>query len=84
MTGPEHYLEAERLIASAEKCKAEADRGHDSHLRSLAFFDLQKAQVHATLAAAAAAGVCGTASNTPPTDRQQWRDAASLSVEGTL
>ena len=58
MTGPEHYREAERLITQANTW-ANADMGWKAHLSSeerIAYrmADLTEAQVHATLALAAA------------------------------
>ncbi len=62
MSGPEHYREAERLLEEVEQtyianvgdpwCAAQEVRYvHDPHARALI---VQTAQVHATLAAAAA------------------------------
>jgi hypothetical protein len=62
MTGPEHYREAERLLAAQAKS---GRAGFPDDPRALA-----KAQVHATLALAAA-----TALNREPGDILEWRDA---------
>lgn len=66
MTGPEHYAEAERLLAVA-----------DCHTRGVAYgpewaLTLTAAHVHATLALAAATAV-GTAGR----DRHAWADIAA-------
>lgn len=58
MTGPEHYREAERLQTEADKW-ANADRGWMAQMPteeriSRRMADLADAQVHATLAVAAA------------------------------
>lgn len=62
MTGPEHYCEAERLITQANE--ALRDQSADSEARMMAHRMLiDTAQVHATLALAAATtgrGVHGT------------------------
>ncbi|MET7933432.1 hypothetical protein [Streptomyces sp. NPDC005322] len=49
MTGPEHYREAERLLAEACTIPRPHDEGHCEADRTIA-----EAQVHATLALAAA------------------------------
>ena len=49
MTGPEHYREAEKLIADAANCLRPNDEGYCEADRALA-----EAQVHATLALVAA------------------------------
>jgi len=59
MTGPEHYREAERLIAMARDQGGGADRFgflyREAHVTPAVI--LADAQVHATLALAAATGV---------------------------
>ncbi len=62
MTGPEHYREAERLLAAAEVAP-------DVHVSEVQ----QAAQVHATLALAAATAMVGdmTSGEWPG-----WREAA--------
>jgi hypothetical protein len=57
MTGPEHYLEAERLIAMARESHHADLYGHESDAQSALI--LADAQVHATLAAAAATALSG-------------------------
>jgi hypothetical protein len=66
MTGPEHYAEAERLLAVA-----------DRHTRGVTYDEewtltLTAAQVHATLALAAA-----TAVDTTGPDGRAWADVAA-------
>ena len=66
MTGPEHYAEAERLLALA-----------DRHTRGVTYeqewtLTLTAAQVHATLALAAA-----TAVGTAGADGHTWADVAA-------
>ena len=66
MTGPEHYTEAERLLALA-----------DRHTRGITYdqewtLALTAAQAHATLALAAA-----TAVGTAGPDRHTWADVAA-------
>jgi len=62
MTGPEHYAAAETLLASARSAPVEEDAKRW----------LARAQVHATLALAAATAV-GTAADA---DSQAWAEAA--------
>jgi hypothetical protein len=50
MTGPQHYREAERDLTIAGSLVTTETTGSDD----LAFYYLQRAQVHATLAGAAA------------------------------
>ena len=66
MTGPEHYAEAERLLALAERHSSGATYGPEWTLTVTA------AQVHATLALAAATTV-GTAGP----DGHAWADVAA-------
>jgi hypothetical protein len=71
MTGPEHYAEAERLLALA-----------DRHTRGVTYdqewtLTLTAAQVHATLALAAATAV-GTASSQAPADLRRNPDIRRL------
>jgi hypothetical protein len=69
MTGPEHYAEAERLLALA-----------DRHTRGVTYdqewtLTLTAAQVHATLALAAA-----TAVGTAGPDGHAWADVAATKL----
>ncbi|MEV4438206.1 hypothetical protein AB0K09_04175 [Streptomyces sp. NPDC049577] len=82
MTGPEHYREAERLLAAASAWM-DADLGWKAHLSAeerLAFrsADLATAQVHSTLAVAAATALVD---ETPRGDSfreyRAWLGAAS-------
>jgi hypothetical protein len=66
MTGPEHYAEAERLLAHAEHHSSGATYGPEWTLT------LAAAQVHATLALAAA-----TAGGTAGPDSRAWADVAA-------
>ena len=72
MTGPEHYAEAERLLALA-----------DRHTRGVTYgpewaLTLTAAQVHATLALAAA-----TAVGTAGPDSHAWADVAATRISAT-
>jgi hypothetical protein len=70
MTGPEHYAEAERLIALARSMPGRRELYGDSSQAQLALI-VPDAQVHATLAVAAAAAPTGGAwdavTKPPPT-----------------
>lgn len=70
MTGPEHYREAERLLEFAREADAEPETSWT--------FDqaIQSAQVHATLALAAATAL-GTADQQNTDDYNAWFRAAS-------
>ena len=64
MTGPSHYREAERLLASDPACTCErTDCPHGAVL-------IAEAQVHATLALAAATALH------PPAAWAEWQNAA--------
>lgn len=83
MTGPEHYREAERLQHQAETW-ANADTGWKAHMsgeeriaRRMA--DLTAAQVHATLAQAAATALnCPDGEGMGIEDYREWMSAASV------
>ena len=65
-TGPEHYREAERLLETT---------GEDDHWRA---YKLRAAQVHATLALAAATALGHLTEGGPlSADRQAWIATAS-------
>jgi hypothetical protein len=66
MTGPDHYAEAERLLALAERHGSGATYGPEWTLT------LAAAQVHATLALAAA-----TAGGAAGPDSRAWADVAA-------
>ena len=74
MTGPDHYREAERLIGEAHENQFNQGSG-DPVTPEL----LSEAQVHATLAAAAATalGREGGDGTQPSKDRAAWFDAAA-------
>jgi hypothetical protein len=69
MTGPEHYAEAERLLTDAFNEVREGDPAEA--------IVLAQAQVHATLALAAA-----TAVRTREIDNQAWVDVAGTKLSG--
>ncbi len=84
MTGPEHYKEAERLIAIAAKLSMEtvqhakdngADAGEMQVMAAHSANFLAEAQVHATLALAAAYAI-PNAGQMPVEDCDAWEDAA--------
>ena len=70
MTGPEHYLEAERLLADRHNLRSD-------HMGVVAEEVAAHAQVHATLALAAA-----TALAAESLDLRAWRDAAGTKLSG--
>lgn len=65
MTGPEHYREAERLIASSYR---------DGELSPEAL--IAEAQVHATLALAAATALNDNEPGLPACEWKTWREVA--------
>ena len=69
MTGPYHYSKAEEILAEIERTPAQSEETR----ASLAL----RAQAHAMLALAAATAV------DPDRHRQEWRDVAGVSLEGT-
>ena len=69
MTGPEHYAEAERLLAVADRHANDATYGQEWTLT------LTAAHVHATLALALA-----TAVDTAGPDRHAWADVAATKL----
>jgi hypothetical protein len=68
MTGPEHYREAERLVEEANRV------GHEDPARGSGI--LAAAQVHATLADAAATALNDADAGTPMPEWHNWRVAA--------
>lgn len=79
-TGPEHYRHAERLIAQADEW-LDADLGWKGDLTTeerhgFRAGDLAAAQVHATLALAAATGLNDAYCGKPDHDHRAWLDAA--------
>jgi hypothetical protein len=68
-SGPEHYREAERIVDLISI---------DDHYRN---YHLQQAQVHATLALAAATALSGNA-DLPSMDEDAWIQAASAYTRG--
>ncbi|MFZ4264471.1 hypothetical protein [Streptomyces arboris] len=71
MTGPEHYREAERLIETAADILRPHDEGPCEADRVLA-----AAQVHATLALAAATALNDAEDGMPQSAYQEWRATA--------
>jgi hypothetical protein len=74
VTGPEHYREAERLITVARK--ADRDDLYGQYTETQAAIILADAQVHATLAAAAA-GALGTSS----AEGRAWAEVAGTGMQ---
>ena len=77
MTGVEHYREAEVLLTGTHKCRIPED--NEGTPCPFCTRDLAKAQVHATLALAAATalGREGEGGTQPNKDRAAWFAAAS-------
>jgi hypothetical protein len=76
MTGPDHYREAERLIAE----QAKVTRLHDDTCPE-ADRMLAEAQVHATLALAAATALNDNDGGMPSVDFKAWDDVAGVKPE---
>ena len=84
MTGPEHYRMAEKRMEFASKV-ARPGSGHtDEDATRLVGLSLQRAQVHATLALAAATalGREGAGRMLPSKDRDAWFAAAAECKKG--
>lgn len=75
-SGPQHYLEAERLIGLVEA-------GESSDTMLAADELLMAAQVHATLALAAATALANTGEMFVP-DCEAWERAASVDAAASL
>jgi hypothetical protein len=71
MTGPEHYREAERLLFQSQAI------GQDGAGQAIV---ISAAQVHATLAVAAATALMAPADFTSVNDLQAWGDTAGTKV----
>lgn len=71
-SGPEHYREAERLLEYGP---------HDEQEPERVLRDFAEAQVHATLALAAATAMGAPAGAQTNADRRTWLDAASAHVK---
>ncbi len=69
MTGPDHYRKAEELLGKAEELLEAAESAG-------ATWSLQQAQVHATLALAAATALRGV------TDHRHWFEATGAPLTG--
>ncbi|MER8219736.1 hypothetical protein ABTZ58_03880 [Streptomyces sp. NPDC094143] len=76
MTGPEHYREAERLIRSL-KTDSGAVYIEPGNEQVSAI-----AQVHATLALAAATAMSGTKNGMAPVDFKAWDAVAGVPMDG--
>lgn len=72
MTGPEHYQEAERLLATAYEDNLTAYEGENP----AAARQIAEAQVHATLALAAATAAQDSVAGTTHADCKAWTEAA--------
>jgi len=79
MTGPEHYHEAEQLANAADVAIGQYEEDGCAAKRDIAAVLGVVAQVHATLALAAATalGRAGEGGTQPPKDRAAWFDAAA-------
>lgn len=75
-TGPEHYREAERLIKGLTTATG-AVYVEDGNEQVIAL-----AQVHATLAAAAATAMSGTKNGMAPVDFEAWDAVAGVPMDG--
>jgi hypothetical protein len=73
MTGPEHYRAAEMLLAAADQI---AEQGGDMGEM------LAAAQVHATLALAAATAMGSAKDGMPRVDFVAWDKAAGVPLDG--
>jgi hypothetical protein len=73
MTGPEHYREAERLLAMQDV----ADKLPHADIAMIQ----QQAQVHATLALAAATALNDYPEGAPLADLLAWRTAAATPAD---
>lgn len=78
MTGPDHYREAERLLVhTASSVRDRFGQGNTTDGVECARQQLAEAQVHATLALAAATALNDDDIGTPPRDWEEWLAAAS-------
>lgn len=73
MTGPEHYREAERHLSAASHLDRPGGKPADP---SAAAHQLATAQVHATLALAAATAAQDSAAGMTSADHKAWTEAA--------
>jgi hypothetical protein len=72
MTGPQHYLRAERLLRVASECVTGSDDER---------YHLAAAQVHAALAQAAATAIAHADKTMPVVDADAWHQVASAFEE---
>jgi hypothetical protein len=75
MTGPEHYRQAEQILAEAENSAPDANCDDVALL-------LKFAQVHATLALAAATALNDYPEGAPIADIRAWRATAGTPEDG--
>lgn len=81
-TGPEHYREAEKLLAGTPKTAEDrADGIEGDNPWPPSAMDLAAAQVHAVLALAAATGLNDADGGMSVRDYNEWRDAAGSKAE---
>ncbi|MDX3033924.1 hypothetical protein [Streptomyces scabiei] len=79
MTGPEHYREAERLLAVASESKDTTFEGHNPEADGT----IAEAHVHATLALAAATALGSTRTGAmPAADYEAWRVTSGAKEAG--
>ena len=82
MTGPEHYREAERLAEQADEW-LDADHGWKASMSTSERLerraaDLAAAQVHATLALAAATALSTVTDEAPMAEFDAWSEVAGV------
>lgn len=77
MTGPEHYLRAERYLAQMESAPESVAKGANEGVGILASL----AQAHAVLALAAASALCAT-DLVSTYDYEEWQAAAGVKRGG--
>lgn len=85
MTGPEHYVKAEALLVEAVALVEEhGDKvmtpSRVAAIETAAAQLRQAAQVHATLALAAATAASARVSLATSADAEEWEDAGALAV----
>lgn len=81
MNGPEHYREAESALEASDYQRMHwGESGNRDDLRG-AMWELQRAQVHATLALAAATALNDGDGGTTVEDYHAWKQVASVTAE---
>lgn len=81
MTGPEHYKRAEGLLDQLRR--AHASVGTTVNVDKAAVL-LAEAQVHATLALAAASALNDNEPGLPVDDFNEWREAVGTNLQGRV